>query len=276
MRIKKPESRRTVRPFGSAGFTLVELLVVISIIMLLATMLMPTVQVILRRFYAGRSAIMIRRLHDGALLYKEKTRFLPGEKKDTKVPGGGATGDVRLAMSSLSITGSQVLAACLFNIEYDELGLDFSDPEVAKDKIEASKVFVTFKPEYLTDHFGTKMNSISDGFPKDKAMAICYFLASNNPTYANKVGQFRATDNLAYLDNVTGTPEEKQTALEQWVDEKAQTVRHIVNNGSFLLIAPGLNRKYIEIEYSDPNNSAQMLRKPDTDDIANDYGRRSE
>ena len=256
------------------GFTLVELMVVISIILLLAMLLMPTIQMIIRQYYAGRSTVMVKSLHNGALLYQQETKFLPGEKKDPNVPGG--TGDPRLAMNNGSITGSQVLAACLFNIEYDELGLDFSDPEVAKDKIEASKVFVTFKPEYLTDHFSTKMNSISDGFPKDKAMAICYFLASNNPIYANTLGQFRATDNLAYLDNVTGTPEEKQTALEQWVDEKAQTVRHIVNNGSFLLIAPGLNRKYIEIEYSDPNNSAQMLRKPDTDDIANDYGRRSE
>ena len=270
MRIKQPESRGTVRPFGSPGFTLVELLVVISIILLLATLLIPTIQVVILQVYAGRSTVTVRRLHDGALLYKQATRFLPGEKKDTKVPGGGATGDVRLAMDRGAITGSQVLAACLFNIEYNELSLDFSNPANAK-RIDASEVYAKFDPEYLTDHFGKKRNSLSDGFPKDKAMAICYFLASNNSAYAGKVSQFRVAHNLAYLDDVMGNTAQKQQSLEDWVARKAQTVHQVFNNGSFILIAPGLNREYLVADLENPNDPSQTIPGPDPDDITNDY-----
>jgi len=284
MRIRKPESRRTARPFGSPGFTLVELLVVISIIVLLATMLMPTVQVAIRQFYAGRSAVIVRRLHDGALLYKEKTRFLPGEKKDTKVDllGTDLDSDPRKAMKKGYLTGSQVLAACLFNIEYDKLAAP-----VDVDDIDASKVFAAFKPEYLTDHFGTKKNSISDGFPKDKAMAICYFLSrdkawmdSNLPGEVDenpmlRLSQFRLTDNEAYIDSLIGDADEKQTVLEQWVDRRKQTVHHVINNGSFILLAPGGNRKYLG-KYVNPDDPEQTKLEFDTDDLANDYGKKFE
>ena len=269
MRIRKPESHKTARTFGPAGFTLVELLVVISVILLLAMLLMPTVQMIIRQFYAGRSAMMVRRLHDGALLYKERTKFLPGEKKDTKVPGGGSTGDVRLAMNSGAITGSQVLAACLFDIEYDELHLDFSDPEKAK-RIDASKVYATFKPEYLIN-YASRPNSISDGFPKNKAKPICYFLASNNANYAGKVSQFRITDNEVYMNDLPNNAQEKQNVLESWVSRRARTPNHVFNNGSFILVAAGLNRKYIVSDVEDPDAPGQFVQ----DDIVNDYGKRT-
>jgi len=270
MRIRQPESRRTVRPFGPPGFTLVELLVVISVILLLATLLMPTVQVMIKQAYAGRSTVTVRRLHDGALLYKQATKFLPGEKKDTKVPGGGATGDVRRAMDTGSITGSQVLAACLFNIEYNELNLDFSNPTNAK-RIDASKVYSKFSPEYLTDHFGKKKNSLSDGFPKEKAMAVCYFLASNNSSYARKVSQFRVAHNQVYMESLMGSTTQRQKSLEDWVARKAQTVHKVFNNGSFILIAAGLNREYLVADLENPNDPGQTIPGPDPDDITNNY-----
>ena len=271
MRIRKPESHRTASPFGPAGFTLIELLVVISVILLLAMLLMPTVQMIIRQFYAGRSAVMVRRLHDGALLYKEKTRFLPGEKPDTKVPGG--TGDPRRAMDARSLTGSQVLAACLFNIEYNELDLDFSDPNNAK-RIDASKVYATFKPEYLLNYPGLP-NSISDGFPKGKAKPICYFLARNTAAYVNKVTQFRFTDNYKYLYDQGSNPAVSQTTLQNWVTTRMPTPHQVLNNGGFILIAAGLNRKYLVDEVENPDNPGQMMQEADTDDIVNDYGGRT-
>lgn len=267
MRIRKPESHRTGSPFGPAGFTLIELLVVISVILLLAMLLMPTVQMIIRQFYAGRSAVMVRRLHDGALLYKEKTRFLPGEKPDPKVVGS----DPRRAMSSGKLTGSQVLAACLFNIEYDELTLDFSDPDNAR-RIDASKVYTgTFKPEYLLN-YPTKPNSISDGFPKGKAKPICYFLASNDPNKKNKVSQFQFTDNWTYLYDQKSNPAVNQTTLQNWVTTRARTPNEVFNNGRFILLAAGLNRKYLVDEVENPDNPGQMMQEADTDDIVNDYG----
>jgi len=268
MRMRKPESRGTPRPPGLTGFTLVELLVVISIILLLAMLLMPTIQMIIRQFYAGRSAMMVRSLHDGALLYEQETKFLPGEKKDTKVPGG--TGDPRQAMNNGSITGSQVLAACLFNIEYDELlHRDFSDRNVAEGRIEASKTYATFKPEYLINGAG-KLNSISDGFPKGKAKPVCYFLASNKTEYVDKVSQFRIADNAAYMEDLQGSDDEKQELFEDWVTRRAKTSNVVFNNGRFILLAPGLNRKYIVDDVEDPDAPGQIIQ----DDITNDYGKR--
>jgi len=271
MRARKPESRRTACPFGPPGFTLVELLVVISVILLLAALLMPAVQVVIRQAYAGKSAVMVRMLHDGALLYKEKTRFLPGEKKDTKVPGG--SGYPRQAMDGGHITGSQVLAACLFNIEYNELGLDYSKPANAS-RIDASKVFATFKPEYLINHHAGKKNSISDGFPGERAKAICYFLASNNSIHAGKVSQFRIKHNQAYMteDGNLPTGNAAQLALENWVNDRRRSANQVLNNGGFILIAPGLNREYLVVDIDDPDNQGQTKDGPDRDDIANDYG----
>ena len=265
--MRKPESPATVRPLGPMGFTLVELLVVISIILLLAMLLMPTIQMIIRQYYAGRSTVMVKSLHNGALLYQQETKFLPGEKKDPNVPGG--TGDPRLAMNNGSITGSQVLAACLFNIEYNELNLDFSDRNVAKGRIEASKTYAAFDPEYLINYAG-KLNSISDGFPNKKAKPICYFLASNKAEYVGKVSQFRIADNAAYMEDLPSDPAEQQQLFEDWVDRRAITPNSVFNNGSFILLAPGLNRRYIVNDVEDPDAPGQIIQ----DDITNDYGKR--
>jgi prepilin-type N-terminal cleavage/methylation domain-containing protein len=269
--MRKSESRRAARPFGPPGFTLVELLVVISVILLLAAILMPTIQVIIRQFYAGRSTVMVRRLHDGALLYKQTTKFLPGEKKDTTVPGGGATGDVRAAMNNGTLTGSQVLAACLFNIPYDEVRtVDFSKEDNAK-RITAP--YVAFDPKYLIKQ-ANKTNSISDGFPQDRAMAICYFLASNNPSYVGKVSQFRITHNQVYMENLPSQTAARQQVLEDWITRRAQTIHQVFNNGEFVLLAPGLNRNYLVADIDNPDDPGQTMSGPDKDDISNDYGRR--
>jgi len=271
MRMRKPKSPATARPLGSRGFTLVELLVVISIILLLAMLLMPTIQMIIRQVYAVSSTKMVRRLHDGALAYELETKLLPGEKKDTKVPGG--TGDPRLAMNNGDITGSQVLAACLFNIQYDQLDLDFSLPGNA-DNIDALETYAVFDPKedlitYVTKTGAKIRNSISDGFPNRKAKPICYFLASNTAAYVNKVSQFRLTDNMAYMDDLTGDLSAQQLIFEEWIQQKAKSPTTVFNNGRFILIAPGLNRKYLVHDVEDPDAPGVITQ----DDITNDYGK---
>ena len=266
MKTRKSESPGTTRPFGQAGFTLVELLVVISIILLLAMLLMPTVQRIILQVYVGRSAMMVRRLHDGTMIYKERTKFLPGEKtKDDAT-------DPRVDMASgTTITGSQVLAACLFNLGYTDVKTkDFSQPENSK-TIDASKVYATFKPEYLITYEG-KLNAISDGFPKGKAKPICYFLASNNLNDNNKVTQFNYNHNRSYMYPQASTPRLSQTALNAWILSRSVSSNQILNNGEFILIAAGLNRDYLVHEVENPADENRPLQEPDPDDIANDYG----
>ncbi|MDP6634257.1 MAG: type II secretion system protein [Phycisphaerae bacterium] len=266
MKTRKPESRGAARRYGSAGFTLIELLVVITVIMLLATMLMPTVQAIITQGYVARSALMVRRLHDGTLLYKDRTGFLPGEMKDDS---SGGIGDPRVAMRSGSLTGSQILAACLFNIEYKDL-----TSSVDSHDIEASKAYVTYKPEYLIN-YRNKRNSISDDFPGEKAKPICYFLASNKLADKNELRQFQYTDNRVYMDAQRSSPPLNQRTFETWIESRASGPHEVLNNGGFILIAPGLNRKYLVREVEDPTNPERTIQESDDDDLANDYGGRS-
>lgn len=269
MRKLEPKSHRTGAPFGQAGFTLVELLVVITVIMLLATLLMPTVGVIIEQVYAGRSSVIIRRLHDGALLYKREEGFLPGEKKDAAYPGGSP----RAAMNDMKITGSQVLAACLFNFEYSERNLDFSK-DINKRKMDGRKVYATFDPEFLityeTNDNEVLRNLLSDGYPGQKAKPVCYFLS--DPAYENKNRQFRFEDNYKILIDQDTDPRPSQTVLEDWVDRKKRTPFEVYQNGKFILVAAGLDRAYLVRTDIDPDAPAQSSSAGVIDDITNDYG----
>ena len=254
------------------GFTLVELLVVISIIALLATLLIPTIQTILQQVYVGRSAFMVRRLHDGAMLYRDRTGFFPGEIKDSKVPH--ASGYPRQAMDAGALTGSQVLAACAFDIDYDDL-----DNPNAININQVSNSYVPYREDdlisydtSLTNTPSFKHNTISDGFPTDKAMPVCYFLASNSPTQNNKTTQFNFLHNKVYLDAQGNDPQLTQTHFNTWLDSKAPSPNTVLNNGEFILMAPGLNRQYILRKFQDPADPEKTLYETDSDDLANDYG----
>jgi len=263
----QPESRRRSRASGT-GFTLVELLVVITIILLLATLLIPTVNTIINQVYVGRSAVMVKTFHNGAMLYKEKTGFFPGEIKE----GSFDPNSWRLYGTG-GWTGSQVLAACMFDIDYNRL-----NTPVDVDDIDASKAYIPFKPEYLfscnvsrTKSPDYKHNTISDGFPKGKAKAMLYFLASNALSDKNKLTQFKFKQNEPYLRAQTEGPNLNQTMLQTWVSSRSVSATNVLNNGEFILIAPGLNRTYLLTQVENPANPNAMLSETDKDDIANDY-----
>ena len=260
MKTRKPRSSATPGSTRAAGFTLVELLVVISIILLLAMLLMPTVQTYITQVYLAKSATMIRSLHDGAMVYKERNKRFPGEIKDPVM------GDIRQKMYSGQLTGSQVLAACLFNIEYKDL-----NSTIGSHDIDASKTYAKYKPEYLIDYEGKK-NSLSDGFPPDKAMPILYYLSSNSLAQRNKPDQFEYRHNAVYLKNQSSVRPPTRSHLISWVQARATSTSRVLNDGQFILIAAGLNRMYIVADVENPANPEQMIQEVDSDDIANDYG----
>ena len=281
MKTRKTRSPGTRGPVRQAGFTLVELLVVISVILLLAMLLIPTVDRIMLQVYAAKSATMVKGLHDGILVYKEKNRLLPGEQ--TKDDEGVALSPTpRARMDSGTLTGSQVLAACLFDIEFNRIGTkDFSQQLAASDPdtIDASKVYAEFKPEYLMTYKDsltnkTVINSISDGFPKGKAMPICYFLASNKLQDNNEPRQFQLKHDNPYLDtHDCESPNDpvRQQDLEIWLTSRG-SANQVLNNGEFVLIAAGIDRDYLVDTLENPQDEKRPLHEADKDDIANDYG----
>jgi hypothetical protein len=221
------------------------------------------------------------------MTYKEKTRFLPGEKtKDDS----GTTFDPRTQMTGATnaLTGSQVLAACLWDIGYTGSNpeiktKDFSE-ETNSRRVDASRIYAEFKPEYLFGYRPPRpsgppgppiLNSISDGFPKGKAMPICYFLASGKLEDNNEPRQFQYKHNKAYLDvHDCDSPDDpvRQADLETWLTARG-SANEVLNNGEFVLIAPGIDRDYLVDTLENPQNENRPLHEADKDDIANDYSR---
>jgi len=161
-------------------------------------------------------------------------------------------------MSQRLITGSQVLATCLFGLGYDNvLTKDFSDSSNASDM--DSTQYMAFKPElvftYTDRNNKNHYNTISDAFPAGRAKAFCYFLARKGGIYTNSPRQFLHVDNGIYM-----ATQINQARLQSWVTTKT-TTREVFNNGKYILMAPGLNRTYL----NGPTGEDEL------DDIINDH-----
>ena len=102
-------------------------------------------------------------------------------------------------------------------------------------------------------------------------MPICYFLASNALIDKNKVSQFKYSHNKDYMTAQDG-PVLNQASLESWVHDRAPSPKSVLNNEEFILIAPGLNRKFLIREVPNPANPETMIQEVDSHDLANDYG----
>ncbi|HDY65299.1 MAG TPA: type II secretion system protein [Phycisphaerae bacterium] len=102
---------RVVRKRKSRAFTLVELLIVISVIVLLVGILTPSLYKARSITYNTRSKAALHELSAGALAYQKDTGYYPGQQ----YPGILGNGNGQF-------NGSQVLAACVYGLRLGEMG----------------------------------------------------------------------------------------------------------------------------------------------------------
>jgi len=207
--------RRFVR--AGRGFTLVELLIVISIIVLLVTILTPALNAVRRSAMAARSSARINELSNGAgTYYQDNGNLYPGQRYPKKLGSGSG-----------KYTGSQILAARLFGYAYTKINT--ADPG-------GSGVYAPVIAGDLVTVNGKK-NSISDRFSKDSPKAILYYPSRLGKT---DLSQFVEGDNAAY----TGAA--KWTSFNDYIKNTNISAASNIpyNAGKFLLIAPGGDREY--------------------------------
>jgi len=223
---------------GPGGFTLVELLVVIGIIVLLAGILIPSVSLAFRLADEARAKSRLAELANGCEAYYHDYNYYPGQAYPTMLGTN---------------TGSQVLAACLFR------DLDIIDPDdTANPKRplyithpDDPRCFPVSKYAPLkTDDLisaGTptlKANSISD--QTSEPMAILYYPARLGQAPQN---QFVEGDNSAYGtgtwytygDTGGGTPFQKYIKDRRF-DGDISTRPY--GQDKFIMITAGLDRVY--------------------------------
>ncbi|KKM67332.1 hypothetical protein LCGC14_1472190, partial [marine sediment metagenome] len=161
------KSPKRIRP--AAGFTLVELLVVVAIIVLLVGILVPIVPAVLRDAEAVRSKARIIALQSGCSAYKTETGYYPGQLHIDRL-GTNETN---------KFTGSQYLALSLYEDGY----VDYStDDAITIDGQKAGGASIALQ------------NSVSDRF--SDALAVLYFPAKLGVA---TVDQYDVDHNIEYI-----------------------------------------------------------------------------
>ena len=207
---------------AAKGMTLVELLIVISIIIMLVSILMPSFNEVRRSIYATKSKARIAELATGIASFKMENNFYPGQDSLADFFSGDKSGSSALADALFPVVGSKRQA------KYAPLNDD--------DLQEIDEVD----------------DAIWDRFHPEDIMAIVYYPAQPGAT---DLGQFKENHNNehtnGHLDNEgwqypdedkgPGDPFQKHIKDRRFKDDKSETP---YNAGEFILIAPGKDRKY--------------------------------
>ncbi|MHC4715384.1 MAG: type II secretion system protein [Planctomycetota bacterium] len=210
------QSRRDTSAAGGAGFTLVELLIVIGIIALLVGILVPVVQTALVQAEVTRCAGVVSMLAASCQSYKTETGYYPGQHDINKIGETSAGPDIR--------TGSQRLREALFD--------------------EGKPWAPAFEAEDILDD-----GSVSDKFTEK--MAVLYFPARLG---VQGTAQYNVHHNIEYVrasydDNDRPTDAEISQDFKEFVEDGSGNPR---NYGKFLITAAGRDRLYFtpdDIEY---------------------------
>lgn len=207
---------------AAKGMTLVELLIVISIIIMLVSILMPSFNEVRRSIYATKSKARIAELATGIAAFQKEYNYYPGQDDWENF----ANGD--------NVSGSSALADALFPVV-------------------GSKRQAKYAPLNDDDLFSDQVtDAIWDRFHPEDKMAIVYYPAQPGAT---DLGQFKENHNNehtnGHLDNEgwqypdedkgPGDPFQKHIKDRRFEGNESETP---YNAGEFILIAPGKDRKY--------------------------------
>ena len=234
---------RVVRKRKSRAFTLVELLIVISVIVLLVGILTPSLYKARSITYNTRSKAALHELSAGALAYQKDTGYYPGQQY-TNLLG--------------PFNGSQVLAACVYGLRLGEM--DTSDEgKIGYPTGESSPTspYVSYKKEkvLLDESPSTDFTAFvpSDLFPdplpilyypsrlgNDGSLVEAFIFNDNKDYFIDDSGPIRLSLYRIYWDrrfgegNYGGDP---PTPAFNDHDNRAY------KSDSFLLIGAGIDRK---------------------------------
>lgn len=222
----------------AAGFSLVELLIVIAIISMLVSILMPAVMNAKRLAYKAQTQTRIVELSNGCVAYHSDNHFYPGQRyvsqwKDTD-----------------KLTGSQVLGAYLFGYTFAEAKGDVTTKAKGTYAPLAAlaadpKTSDLFNPKGMGGSYALKdvdaPNSVSDRFGTSmERMPILYYPSRIG---VKGVGQYVFDDNAAYTISKTASFTD-QTGFENFI--KNASTGAVVLDQQFLLIGANTDkpRKY--------------------------------
>ncbi len=233
-----------------AGFTIIEVLIVVTIIVILVGMVIPTMNGIRRQLYAARTLTSIQSLETACQQYQRDTGYFPGQRDSVCGSEGSPPGidpwggdDTKGAW-----TGSQWLARALLTPPGAEYG-DEDDPNWMAsdgDLLWPAENYIVDPHRMLEKRDG---EVIPPTGPADRdndpafvdafldPMPIHYWPAKlgregrpadrqYNPNHGRATGE----DGVAFIDYIKVDPGEADSLP--------------VHDGTFILISPGPDRRY--------------------------------
>jgi len=215
-------TKRMISPmFRREGFTLIELLIVIVVMAILATLLVPTINKIIKSADNRKSQAFVLRVANAAGAFKgQNNGRYPGQDDIGRLKGTTPTPG--------PYTGSQIIAARLFG---------YPDTEINAVAPKATSKFLDYKLHLLIKQSGMR-NSLADD--SSTANALLYFPSRLNVTAPSAC--YKWADNSVYVTQDTSSAKTEFNS-KCIVDKRHGGAR---NAGGILIIGTGANDVYLE------------------------------
>ncbi|MBN1942395.1 MAG: hypothetical protein JW849_03780 [Phycisphaerae bacterium] len=217
----------------ATAFSLIELLVVISVIVLLVGILLPSILRAKALAYRATTKAYIMQLESGALRYQQEHQYFPGQENPSWL-GTGAT----------KYTGSQILAAAVFDLAPNGSGAFGNAPTSAYVDYKEDRVIHTNvnTPENPHDY---PLYTPIDLFPGDEAQALLYYPSrlGNSGSYSTAPIAFDFGDNASYTGSDSGTQTAFNNIIHDTRFDPSGTLDQAYNSDTFLIFGQGLDNR---------------------------------